>query len=186
MACKSCNGGLIKMSETRVDPTVAGLFLIGFITLFFGLLGLEIFGAGPDVTKILGVAGDFIYYIGFILIIFAYMAGKVGNAFATALFAFVAVALFGVGIGLINTYPTVFYAIAFFFLIFAIVSLVIGAPKLLGILLFLVCLLYLFVGFQQATLDAPYAIAFSFFGFLSFIVATYMAVALATQKMPVF
>jgi hypothetical protein len=182
------------MSETRVDPTVAGLFLIGLVTLFFGLLGLEMFGAGAseEAATIFRIAGSLIGIVGFILIIFAYMAGKVGNAFATALFAFVAVALFAVGYGITDfgtadmvVFPTLFYAIAFFFLIFAIVALLIGAPKLLAVLLFLVCLLYLFVGFFVATLDAPYAIAFGFFGFLSFIVATYMAVALATQKMPV-
>jgi hypothetical protein len=192
------------MAETRVDPTVAGLFLIGLVTLFFGLLGVELFSnsLSDDAVMILGVAGKFIGIIGIILVIFAFMAGKVGNAYATALFAFIAVALFGVGIGLVvepvaatatapavysvAAYPMLFYAVAFFFLIFALVGFLIGAPKMLGILLLVVGLLYLFVGFYLATLDAPYAIVFAFFGFVAFLLSTYMAFALATQKAPVF
>jgi hypothetical protein len=174
---------LIKMSETRVDPTVAGLFLVGFITLFFGLLGIDIFTDAGTALK--GVAASFIFVIGIIMVVFALMASKAGNAFATALFAFVAVALFGVIFG-IDGFPVVFYAIAFFFVVFAIVAFLIGAPKLLAVLLFLVALLYFFVGLWVGYGDAPYAAAFGLFGILSFLVATYMAVGLGTQKLPVF
>jgi hypothetical protein len=174
---------LIKMSETRVDPTVAGLFLVGFITLFFGLLGIELFQDGT--SKLAGVAADFICIIGIIMVVFAFMAGKSGNAFATALFAFVAVALFGVTYGLPD-FPVVFYAIALFFVVFAITGFLVDAPKLLVVLLFLVALLYFFVGLWFGYDEAPYAAAFGLFGILSFLVATYLAIGLGTQKLPVF
>ncbi|MDR0778521.1 MAG: hypothetical protein LBE48_03675 [Methanomassiliicoccaceae archaeon] len=175
------------MSETRVDPTVTGLFLVGFITLFFGLLGIDLFQDAAN-NGLVDVAGNFIGVIGIIMVVLAYMAGKSGNAFATALFAFVAVALFGVryGIGETVAFPVVFYAIAFFFVIFAIVAFLVGAPKLVVILLFLVALLYFFVGLWFGYEESSYAAAFGVFGILSFLVATYSAVGLGTQKLPVF
>jgi hypothetical protein len=184
----------------KVDPTVPGLFLVGFITLLFGLLGIQIFMDGDD--GLLAVAGNFISVIGLIMILFAYMAGKAGNAYATALFAFVAVALFGVGFGYLPvdivdsagnvitdaySFPVVFYAIAVFFVIFALVGFVIGAPKLMGLLLLFVAGLYFFVGLTIGNPgDAPYSLMFGVFGIISFIVSTYMAVGLGTQKLPVF
>lgn len=179
----------------KVDPTVAGLFLVGFITLFFGLLGMQIFQTGD--MSLLGVAGKFICVIGAIIIMFAYMAGKAGNAYATALFAFVAVSLFGVGFGLsveaagdgwnvLYAFPIVFYAIAIFYVVFAFVGFAIGAPKLMGLLLLFVAGLYFFVGLAIGPGDAPYSFMFGCFGLLSSIVATYMAIGLGTQKLPVF
>ena len=183
------------MSENRVDPTVAGLFLIGFILLVFGIAGIQLFNSGAP--EILVAAYDFIVPVAFIILIFAYMAGKAGNAFAVALFAFIAVALFGASFMLNLTGvpsfgdPMLFSIVAFFFIIFAIVALVIGAPKLLVILLFLVALLYLFIGFWVAIANggndaSAYALVFGLFGLLGFLVATYLAFALATQKAPVF
>jgi hypothetical protein len=180
------------MSETRVDPTVAGLFLIGFVTLVFGIMGIQMFNQGiiDPAGTIIEAAGFLIVPVAFVILIFAYMAGKVGNAFAVALFAFIAVSLFGAG-SFLNKEPMLFYIVAVFYIIFAIVAFLIGAPKLLAILLILVALLFLFIGFAFAATVAgsepdAYAIAFGLFGILSFLVATYMAVALATQKMPVF
>jgi len=177
------------MAENRVDPTVAGLFLIGFITLVFGIAGIQMFNEGFGVSALLDAANVLVLPVAFIILIFAYMAGKAGNAFAVALFAFIAVALFGAGV-LMNGEPLLFAIIAFFFIIYAIVALLIGAPKLLVILLFLVALLFLFIGFAFAVNSGgeagAYCLVFGIFGLLSFIVATYMAVALATQKAPVF
>ncbi|MCL2786328.1 MAG: hypothetical protein FWD81_03815 [Methanomassiliicoccaceae archaeon] len=171
------------MSENRVDPTVAGLYLVGFITLFFGLLGVQLYGGNDE---LLAVATAFAPMIGIVMLVFAYMAGKAGNGFATALFAFIAIALFAVGVGLLLS-AIVFYAAAVFFLIFAIVAFIIGAPKLMALLLILTALLYLFVGFFVGSADEQpiFAAAFGLFGLLAFIVSTYMAVALGTQKMPV-
>ena len=176
------------MSENRVDPTVAGLFLIGFVMLVFGIAGIQLFNSGwPD---LLVAAFDFIIPVAFIILIFAYMAGKAGNAFAVALFSFIAVSLFGAGY-MLGTEVMLFAIVAFFFIIYAIVALLIGAPKLLVILLFLVALLFLFLGFafaieKGAGDPSAYCLVFGFFGILAFLVATYMAVALATQKAPVF
>ena len=176
------------MSENRVDPTVAGLYLVGFITLFFGLLGILTF-LGNDTTDAAAAAMGLLLPVGFVLIIFAYMAGKAGNAFATALFAFIGVAFIGVSMSALYS-PMGAYATAIFFIIFAIVAFIIGAPKLLAILLLLVALFFLFFGFNTAAADPAakevYAAAYGLFSFIAFIVATYLAVALGTQKMPVF
>jgi len=176
------------MSENRVDPTVAGLFLIGFITLVFGIIGIQLFGDGgiEGDAPLLAAAQFLIAPVSFVILIFAYMAGKAGNAFAVALFAFIAVALFGASI-LFNNEPMLFYITAFFFIIFAVVAFLIGAPKLLGLLLIFVALVFLFLGFAIATKgdSSVFCVAFGLFGILSFIIATYMAVGLATQKFPV-
>ena len=189
------------MSETkRVDPTVTGLFLIGFITLLIGIAGIlngsEADTAGTVTWSALtflggGWAAGAIVSLGFVFLVLAYMAGKCGNAFAVALFAFVAIVFVatpelmagGDGINL------VFIFIAVFFFIFALVALLIGAPKMLVILLAFVALLFVFFGmFLQA--DNPdnaktMAYLFGVFGILSFLVATYLAVALSTEKLPV-
>ena len=186
---KLCNGGLIKMSETRVDPTVAGLFLVGFITLVFGIAGIQMFNDGFGSSDILAAAGFLIVPVSVVILIFAYMAGKAGNAFAVALFAYIAVTLFGAA-KFLGDEPMLFYIVAFFYVIFAVVAFLIGAPKLLGILLILVALIFLFMGFAFAVSGGGgdtegYCVAFGLFGILSFLVATYMAIALATQKFPV-
>jgi len=180
------------MSETRVDPTVAGLFLVGFITLVFGIVGIQMFNNGFDLVSgsdLLNAAGFLIAPVSIVILIFAYMAGKAGNAFAVALFAYIAVTLFGAS-QLLGQEPMLFYIVAFFYVVFALVAFLIGAPKLLGILLILVALIFLFMGFAFAVSGGGgdtegYCVAFGLFGILSFIVATYMAIALATQKFPV-
>ncbi|MCL2712433.1 MAG: hypothetical protein FWD37_04070 [Methanomassiliicoccaceae archaeon] len=177
------------MSENRVDPTVAGLFLVAFITLVFGLLGLDLFqnfDVPGYVSDYLLFAGGIIPTISLVLLVFAYMAGKVGNAFAVALFAFVAVALFAVTIAVAGGAGTPFVALAFFFLLFTLVAFFIGAPKLLVLMLLFVTFLFLFVGLFFIEGEKAYAIAFGLFGILSFLAAGYLALALSTQKFPVF
>jgi len=188
-----------KMSENRVDPTVAGLFLVGLITLFFGLLGVLLWNEnamGADLLVYItgigaGAANGILVAFALMFVLFAFLAAKVGNAFATALFAFVAVALFSVTIGLIASSFIAFLIIGVFFIVFALVAFLIGAPKLLAILLALTALLYIFVGvFVNAgnNGDDPltFALLFGVFGILAGAVATYMAVALSTEKLPVF
>jgi len=178
------------MSENRVDPTVAGLYLVGFVTLFFGLLGILTFLGSADATFAGDAAVELLFPVGAVMIVLAYMAGKAGNAFATALFAFIGVAFLAINAGAFVGSSIGAYAAAIFFIIFAIVAFIIGAPKLLAILLLLVALFFLFFGFAGAatSVDAAevYAAAYGLFSFVAFIVATYLAVALGTQKMPVF
>jgi len=175
------------MSETkRVDPTVAGLLLIGFITLVIGIVGIQIFN-GDDHTVMFGAVAYFLMPLALVMLVFAYMAGKCGNAFATALFAFIAVAFFGTAYlaGLAADGTLLFYIVGFFFIVFAIIAALIGAPKLLVILLIFVALVYVFFGLYYGATEAPYAGAIGLFGILSFIIATYMAIALSTEKLPV-
>jgi hypothetical protein len=178
------------MSENRVDPTVAGLFLVGFITLFLGIVGIQAYNGSTFTFDTLDAALYFLGALSLVMLMFAYMAGKAGNAFATALFAFIAVSFFGAiaGTGLPETYGLICYICALFYLIFAIVAFVIGAPKLLAILLIIVALLFFFIGLYigGGMAEDPYAIAFGIFGIVAFFVSTYLAFALATQKAPVF
>ena len=184
------------MSENRVDPTVAGLFLVGLITLFFGLLGVLTYADNDMGGELLGYLGGVLTAFALVFVLFAFLAAKVGNAFATALFAFVAIALYSVVPAL--NYGAVaggsfiaFLILGVFFIVFALVAFLIGAPKLLAILLVLTALIYIFVGtFVNAVNGGndteTFALLFGIFGILAGAVATYMAVALSTEKLPVF
>ncbi|MCL2712434.1 MAG: hypothetical protein FWD37_04075 [Methanomassiliicoccaceae archaeon] len=194
-------GMVKKMSENRIDPTVAGLFLVGFITLIFGFIGLLIGmeDATADALLLTAVGGGFIsplIMLGIIFLVLAVSAIKIGNAFAAALFGFIGAALVTTEAALIADLtgsPAAMFIIAFVFLVFAIIAFLIGAPKLLAILLVLVTLLYLFVGlflgdaaFAAGDSAQTFAYLFGVFGLLAGLVATYMALALSTQKFPVF
>jgi len=177
------------MSETkRVDPTVAGLLLIGFITLVFGIIGVQIF-TGADHTVMFDAAMKLLLPLSLIMFAFAYMAAKCGNGFATALFTFIAVAFYAT-IYLATNAGTddnslLFYILGFFFVVFAMIASLIGAPKLLVILLVFVALIYIFFGLFFDGGDSPYAGAIGLFGILAFFIATYMAIGLATERLPV-
>ncbi|MCL2608176.1 MAG: hypothetical protein FWD92_06465 [Methanomassiliicoccaceae archaeon] len=126
-----------------------------------------------------------------IFLVLMYMASKVGNAYATALFAFVVAALIAVqsAVGGVEGSSFALYVIAIFFILFALVAFFIGAPKLLSIQLFFTALLYLFVGLFLAADDGKtMALIFGVFGVLASAVATYMALALAQEKvkLPMF
>ncbi|MCL2143702.1 MAG: hypothetical protein FWH44_05555 [Methanomassiliicoccaceae archaeon] len=170
------------MSENRIDPTVAGLFLVAFITLVFGLFGIEM---GGDLSW--GVpAATLAPVVGLMFVVFTVSAIRFGNAFAAALFGFVAISLIAVPmIAMVS--PFVFYLIFAMYVVFAIVALLIGAPKLLFILLLLVGLIFLFVGVSSsdAVSDMTWYLA-GVFGILAGVVALYMAFGLSTQKLPVF
>ncbi|MDR2866461.1 MAG: hypothetical protein LBV13_03545 [Methanomassiliicoccaceae archaeon] len=171
------------MTENRVDPTVAGLFLVAFITLIFGFLGVslysanEIFGAIP--------AAGLATLVGIMFIVLTVSAIRCGNAFAAALFAFVAISLLAVSSSF-GTSAFVFILLGIMYIVFALVALIIGAPKLLMILLFLVGLLYIFVGAFVYDGGDTFALLFGVFGILSGVVALYLGFALSTQKLPVF
>jgi len=177
------------MSENRIDPTVAGLFLVAFITLVFGFLGIQFFQGGSAMDWGLHhVAADLALVVGAIFVVLTVSAIRFGNAFAASLFGFVAVSLIAVQYGFLAS-PFMFYLLAIVYIVFALVALLIGAPKLLVILLFFVGLLYFFVGlFSNAGIadGDTYALLFGIFGILAGVVALYMAFALSTQKLPVF
>ena len=169
------------MSENRVDPTVAGLFLVAFIALVFGLFGIETYSSStswgvpaPLLAAIIGIA----------FVVLTVSAIRCGNAFAASLFAFVAIALIAVQVCL--GVWIMFVLIAVFFIVFALIAFLIGAPKLLAIMIACVALLYLFVGLYFNTGTDGYAIAFAIFGFLGGLVALYLGFALSTEKLPVF
>jgi hypothetical protein len=176
------------MAENKVDPTVAGLFLVGFATLLFGIIGILIFQNNADHATYLGATLSFMKVFALIFVLFAYMASKVGNAFVVALFAFIAVSFFAVTLAFqtgLDFYQGLYIA-ALFYLIFTLVAFLIGAPKLVALLLLVVTFLFFFVGLFMAMGDLPYAAAFGIFGIVAFIISTYTAFALSTQKLPVF
>jgi len=181
--------GMVKKMAERIDPTVPGLFLVAVIALVFGFLGLE--GYLDADWGLGGVAANVAMVIGVIFVVLTVSAIRIGNAFAAALFGFVAVALYVVQYGLAGFSPFLFYLIAIVFIVFVIVAFMIGAPKLLAIMLLFVALLYLFVGvFIAVALGGKdpetYALLFGIFGVLAGLVALYLSFALSTQKLPVF
>jgi hypothetical protein len=189
-------GWLIKMSENRVDPTVAGLFLVAFITLVFGFFGLEVFMQPAD--PMLGdAAAGIALFVGIMFVVLMVSAIRCGNAFAAALFGFVAISLvvplIGTGGSSIFTgdfAPFLFFVAAILYVVFAIVALFVGAPKLLVFILVFVALLYLFVGLVVNAATAADAEIFGLlagvFGLLAGVISMYLGFALATQKAPVF
>ncbi|MCL2786327.1 MAG: hypothetical protein FWD81_03810 [Methanomassiliicoccaceae archaeon] len=172
------------MSENRIDPTVAGLFLTAFIALIFGFLGIEAFSSldWGLMAPALGLAP----VIGIAFIVLTVSAIRSGNAFATSLFAFVAIALIMVPICLMTSWFA-FVIAAIFFIVFALIAFLVGAPKLLAIMLFFIALLYLFVGLSvsPSTVDA-FSLLYGIFGLLGGVLALYLAFALSTEKLPVF
>jgi len=180
---------MIKMSENRVDPTVAGLFLVGLITLFFGLLGVLLYTEYDGAFSLYSFVLAILLPLGIVFLVFAVSAIRCGNAFAAALFGFVGIALFGAMSGLTTGSEIAFFLIGVFFILFGLVAFLIGAPKLLAILLIFVALIYVFVGvFVYGAGDDPliWTLVFGVFGLLAGALATYMAIALSTEKLPVF
>ncbi|MDR0778523.1 MAG: hypothetical protein LBE48_03685 [Methanomassiliicoccaceae archaeon] len=187
------------MSENRVDPTVAGLFLVSFITLVFGFLGLGAYTENMwiDTPQATGIA----VFVGILIAVLMVSAIRCGNAFAAALYGFVAITLFlpsvatGTAgfIGMGGEFGAMFMFIiaAILYIVFMLVALFVGAPKLLVIILFLVALLYLFVGLFVNALNnnadpKTFGLLFGIFGVLAGLVSMYLAFALSTQKAPVF
>ena len=177
------------MSENRLDPTVAGLFMTAVIALVFGFLGIELYC--HDLSwGLASIATGLSAVIGIVFLVLTVSAIRFGNAFATSLFAFVGVALIAVMI----CFPASWFAfvlLAIFFVVFALIGFLVGAPKLLSIMLVLIALLFLFVGLFLN--DGPkfydenvYAILFGIFGLLGGLVALYLSFALSTEKLPVF
>jgi len=184
---KVYNGMVKKMSENRIDPTVPGLFMVAFITLIFGVLGILGFSENAEAGNMLTAAMAFAAIIGVIFVVFTVSAMKVGNAFASSLFIFVAVSLFAATVGVPDGNYILIMLVAVFYIVFALIAFLVGAPKFLMILLFLVALLYLFVGLSlNATDGKAFALMYGIFGVLSALLALYMAFALSTQKLPVF
>jgi len=175
---------VIKMSENRVDPTVAGLFMTAFIALVFGLLGFELY-QGLD-WGLFFVADILAAVIGIVFFVLTVSAIRCGNAFAASLFAFVGVALVAVPICLMVSWFA-FVLLAIFFILFAVIAFIIGAPKLLAIMLIFIGLLYLFVGlYTSPNSEEIFAILFGLFGVLGGALALYLGFALSTEKLPVF
>jgi len=174
------------MSENRVDPTVAGLFLVAFITLVFGFLGVELYLGGNKLGNLLVPAMVLSGMIGALFIVLTVSAIRCGNSFATSLFAFVALALIAVPICFFSGSWFAFILLAIFFIVFALIGFLVGAPKLLAIMLFLVALLFLFVGLAGKTGTDAMSLMFGIFGLLSGLVALYLSFALSTEKLPVF
>jgi hypothetical protein len=177
-------GWLIKMSENRVDPTVAGLFLVTFITLVFGFLGFELYSNldfGLEAT-----AGPLAAIVGMMILVLMVSAIRCGNAFAAALYGFVALSLFLPVMGF-GEAPMLFYIAAILYIVFAVVAFLVGAPKLLMFILIFVGVLYLFVGvFSSAANSDVIPLLFGICGVLAGVLSLYLAFALSTQKLPVF
>ena len=176
----------VKMSENRVDPTVAGLFLTALITLVFGFLGVELYN-DPKAGWIGAAAAPLAAAVGVLVAVLMVSAIRCGNKFAAALFGFVSASLLAVVISF-DVGSFVFFIIAIIYIVFVIVAFMTGAPKLLAIMLLFVGLLYLFVGlsFFGSSPAEIHNLLFGIFGLLAGAIALYLALALSTEKFPVF
>jgi len=178
------------MTNKRADPTVAALLLIGFATLLFGMIGMLIYLDDAAAKVFLDATPSFVYLIGAAMLLFTFMAGKSGNQFGIALFSFVAVSFYAVLLALPTSKITVdfhqgLYLVAMFYIVFTAVAYLIGAPKILAVLLLMVAFLFFFVGLFLSKGEELYAMMFGIFGLAAFLISTYLGVALASEKLPI-
>ena len=178
----------IKMAENRVDPTITGIFLIAFITLAVGLVGLLAAmenAAGFD--GFLALNDTLVNYCALAFLLLAIVAAYVGNSFSTALFAIVGISMYAADDFILCIISAVL------FIVFGLVSLLNGSPKLLFIILLFVALMYFILGIfansvtgELADGDLVYGWLFGIFGLLAGVMSIYLGLALTTQKLPVF
>jgi len=189
-------------NDVRVDTTFVGLFLIGFVLLMFGVLGLQLGNVFGDVPKDMPidthVFAHVVGIIGVIIVLLAIFAYRTGAAVAAGVFAFVGA--FFIIYYMDNDFCLVagnsnwflYIAIAIFFLIYAFYSFMQKAPKFLTILLVIVTFVVFFFGLALAfspagpcaNVDAfkGLAITTGIFAFIGFVVATYLGLAFANPK----
>jgi len=193
-------------NETRVDTTMVGLLLVGFVLLLFGIFWLQgagVFGTGAH-NKALdsSVLAQIYFVVGLILILLTIFAYRTGKTKATIVFPFVAMFLFvfyyditmnsEMGVVAHSSNWALYIVLAIFLFIIAIYMFIEKAPKFLSVLLLLIGLTLLFYGIAciygsngpcydpdvRKALDAVMAI----FSFLAFIVATYLGLAYGDPK----
>jgi len=188
--------------NARVDTTFIGYLLIGFVLLIFGVLGLqwgELFGdVYKDMPIDTNVFTQICGVVGLILILLTVFAYRTGKQISAVVFAFTGFFLIATFIDnwteseIYNSDWFMFLAFAIFFLIIAIYALIAKAPKFLAVLLVLVALMALFIGLgffyawfgpgDNYDLSKTMGILLGIFGFLGFVVATYLGLAYANPK----
>lgn len=196
-------------NNVRVDTTFIGYFLIGFVFLIFGVMGLQDGGLFGEFTpenyrnlpidySVFSMVVGAVGFIMILLAVFAYRTGKqitaVSFLFFGLFFIFVRfnhVAKSGLGQLTANSDWFLLVAFAIFFLIIAIYAFVAEAPKFVTVLILLtaltafffgLCCLYAPFGMDNVDLHKAMGFVFGIFALLAFVIATYLGLAYAVPK----
>lgn len=158
-----------------------GLFLISFIMLVFGLIGVFGYlddGAGAIFGGLFAAAPQMMLLVGILFAFVGWASWKNGNKFLMVIFAFLA--FFGVLFARLTPggegYGMLFVVVAVFLLIFMIWTLLAKAGFMLAIILLSAALVFLFYGlFWMQDADVLYLLLLGVFGIIAFVISAYMA-----------
>ena len=180
------------MSDTRADVTSMGLFLVSFIMLVFGMIGIFTYGEADQAG---GLAAMSIEIAGLLAVIFVLLgigAWYGGNKFLMVLFGFLAVflAVYSVAdpsMG-VDGLVMVFIIMTIFFIIFALWAFVLKAGMMLTVLLICAGLVFLFYALTLTSTDAKTLfLLMGIFALIGFAVSVYLALADCMEgKLPTF
>lgn len=180
------------MSDTRADTTSMGLFLISFIMLVFGLIG--IFGfLDMGGTNFLGLSNAALVAslgVGVLFLFCGWSAWKSDNKFLMIIFAFLALFMITFrGMSAIGGDGYLIFVIeAIFLIIFTLWALLAKSGYMLTLILLTAALTFLFYGLAlNAGADGePYFLIMGLCALVAFFFSTYMALADVTDiNMPV-
>ncbi len=162
------------MSDYKpLDPTACGLFFVAVVSLPLAIL--QFLNQGVPSAMFFNVLGILILGVGLL----AYFTG---SNFGFCVFGLVgaAVLLTGLGMG-----PWENITFALLFILSMIWSIWIKTPKVLSIILFTTCLVFLTVGLSGIVGGSGWNIAIGVAALLNFAVNMYLSYALATERFKV-
>jgi len=183
------------MSDTRADVTSMGLFLVSFIMLVFGMIGIFMYSDGDQAAGLAAMSVPIATLLGVVFILLGIGAWFGGNKFLMVLFGFL-----GVFLALYATSATVagplmadgismiFIIMTIFFIIFALWAFVLKAGMMLTILLISAGLVFLFYALTMTATDPKTMfLLMGVFALIGFAVSVYLALADCMEgKLPTF
>lgn len=183
------------MSDTRADTTSMGLFLISFIMLVFGIVGIFGFQESDMFAGLYGTTVPMMSIVGILFLFCGYSMYRKDNKFLMIIFGFLG--LFALAFSSLVSGDLMaainkegaymfFIVVAIFLIIFALWALLGKAGFMLTILLIAAALVFLFYALvinAMVGLDDPktYALLMGIFGIIAFVISIYMALADVTD-----
>jgi hypothetical protein len=181
------------MSDTRADVTSMGLFLVSFIMLVFGMIGIFVYSGSDQVPGLVGMSVTISGLLGIVFVLLGIGAWYGGNKFLMVLFGFLAVFLtiysMADGSGIFaDGVQMIFIMMTIFFIIFALWAFVLKAGMMLTILLICAGLVFLFYALTLTSTDAKTLfLLMGIFALIGFAVSVYLALADCMEgKLPTF
>jgi len=186
------------MSDTRADVTSMGLFLVSFIMLVFGLVGIYGYTevGGVEFNTLFGASVEILALVGVFFVLLAIGAWWGGNKFLMVLFGFLG--LFTMLYSGLSVFVGdaglnfIFIIMAIFFIIFALWTFILKAGMLLVVLLIAAAIVFLMYGFVLSAMadgndPKTFLLILGVFSLIAFAIATYLALADCTDgKLPTF